>query len=115
MTGGSGYLGIHLGRALHMLGAHVNLFDLKPPTEDYHEDIRFHPVSSVVRLFKTTGVCRRQVKNVTKSSKLSKLLNFIAVFGTTMENASKISTNMPSIGLVKSCEITFEMVRILRN
>ncbi|XP_072013240.1 short-chain dehydrogenase/reductase family 42E member 1-like [Amphiura filiformis] len=41
VTGGGGFVGVHLGRALHMLGGHVTLFDKKPPIEDYHEDIKF--------------------------------------------------------------------------
>ncbi|XP_071954092.1 short-chain dehydrogenase/reductase family 42E member 1-like [Antedon mediterranea] len=42
VTGGAGYFGIHLGRALNMLGAHVTLTDIQPPIEDYNSvEIKF--------------------------------------------------------------------------
>ena len=39
--------------------------------------------------YHAAGVSRRQVKNVIKYSKLSKLLNFITIFVITMENVFK--------------------------
>ncbi|XP_072168234.1 short-chain dehydrogenase/reductase family 42E member 1-like [Diadema setosum] len=40
VTGGTGFVGIHLGRALHMLGAKVTLFDKGAPLEDYDPEIK---------------------------------------------------------------------------
>ena len=45
----------------------------------------------------TTGVSKRQVKNVTKFSKMLNILNFMTQFGTTMSNT--LNTNIvPGIG-----------------
>ena len=45
----------------------------------------------------TTGQIKWS-KFVHNCSKMSKSLNFVNIFGFTMRNALKISTNMPSIG-----------------
>ncbi|XP_030854737.1 short-chain dehydrogenase/reductase family 42E member 1 [Strongylocentrotus purpuratus] len=40
VTGGAGFVGVHLGRALHLLGSKVTLFDKAKPLEDYDPDIK---------------------------------------------------------------------------
>ena len=66
--------------------------------------------SIMVNTFHAADVSRRQIKHVTKDSKMSTFGNLVTIFGTTMRNALKIGTNMPGIGL-ELCEIS----RILRN
>ncbi|XP_033630796.1 short-chain dehydrogenase/reductase family 42E member 1-like [Asterias rubens] len=41
ITGGGGFFGIHLARALHMLGCSVLITDKGNPIEDYQDDIKF--------------------------------------------------------------------------
>ena len=60
--------------------------------------------------FHAAGVSRRQVKNVTKVSKISNILEFGDYIWNHHEKCIQISTNMPGIGL-EMCE----MLRILRN
>ncbi|XP_033117984.1 short-chain dehydrogenase/reductase family 42E member 1-like [Anneissia japonica] len=40
ITGGAGFFGVHLGRALHLIGAHVTLFDINLPIEDFSPEIK---------------------------------------------------------------------------
>ena len=49
VTGGGGFFGIHLARALHMLGCTVVITDKGIPIEKYSEDIKFVQV----KIFKT--------------------------------------------------------------
>ena len=58
-----------------------------------------------VNTFHATSVSRRQIKNVTKNSKNSKILEFGDYIGNQHEKFIQISTNMPGIGL-ENCEIS---------
>lgn len=47
VTGGGGYVGLHLGLELLKQGHHVVLFDIRQPVEAIPKDIQFLQVSKV--------------------------------------------------------------------